>query len=267
MNSNSFIKNFNIPELIDKIDCKTPPPQIAELAVLVTAENKSDQLAALIERAQKLHKTDGMQPIFAITGDDIPQIIEQRLQVQEKEFMKSTLLDYWYQPLRLTSDFTALTPKSIYDKLLKMVTRYSKINAVIAAACRANSVKYNSKDGKEVYYYNIKSDWYDDDGMKWQGLSVNYGRATKQREQELMIKIGKLYTRMGYAVKTEERLIENSKVLRPDLVLEKDGKQWFIELKVSKVNEEYTDALNRMIVNYELWTKYLSEYQPLKIDL
>jgi hypothetical protein len=50
-------------------------------------------------------------------------------------------------------------------------------------------------------------------------------------------------------------------------MLEKDGKQWYIELKESKINKEYTEAFNRLIVNYELWTKYLTEYKPLSIDL
>jgi hypothetical protein len=261
------IRNFNIPELVEKYDCKTPPPEIAELGVLANEENKSERLAELMERAHKLHKSASLQPIFNITGEDIPQIIEQRLQVQEKEFVRSTLLDYWYKPLQLTCDHPAPNPKSICDKLQQMVTRYLKINAVIQARSKANPVKYTSKDGKKISYFNIKSDWYTPDGLKYQGLSVNYGRASEIRGEELVIKMEKLYTRMGYTVKKEEAVYSNKKVMRPDLLLEKNGKKWYIELKESKINKEYTEAFDRLIVNYELWTKYLTEYKPLSIDL
>lgn len=250
------IKNFNISELIEKYDCKVSPPEIAELCVLENKENKNDGLIKLIEQSRKIHKVTRLEPIFNIRGEYIPQINYQQLQVQEKEFIKSSLLDYWYKPFEVSGNISKLTPKIVCDNLQKMLVRYLKINAVITSECRAYEVKYNSKDGKEVNYFNIKSDWYNDDGLKWQGLSINYGRATNNISNELMIKMGKFYQRMGYVVKKEKSML-----------LEKDNKQWYIELNKSKIKKEHTEALNRLIVNYELWTKYLAEYKPLTIDL
>ena len=262
------IKNFNIPALIEENDCKTPPPEIAELAVLVNEENKSERLSALMEQVHKIKGATSKLPIMSVTGDDIPQVREQLLQLQEKEFIKSKMLEFWYQPLELNINQSTMSPKSICDKLQQMVTRYLKINAVIAAKSKPYSVKYRSPDGKEIRYFNIKSDWYTEDGLKYQGLSVNYGKASKKRGQELMIKMEKLYTKMGYLVKTDVPISDEKKFQRTvDLMLEKDGKQWYIELKESKINKEYTEAFNRLIVNYELWTKYLTEYKPLSIDL
>lgn len=233
-----------------------------ELSFLAKSNESTDeQLRALVKSA-KDHGADALRMIKDLNA---PYLYEAWLQMVEKNHLKEKLSTFWNTPISACGFGPSTTAGQIIEAIKVNMVRYLRINAVIEADFKEYSVTNKSSDPADFTYVNFKSYWYDDDGEKYRAVSMNYGRLLKKGKNQnepravhehLVHILTKLYKRMGYIIAAEPRL---SSGVRADLVVKKGDKEWYIEVK-----SEHQENYKRMVMNYELWSKYLSTYDLLK---
>ncbi|MBM3417435.1 MAG: hypothetical protein FJY17_00765 [Bacteroidetes bacterium] len=229
----------------------------AELAKLVKQSGEwTKPIAELRERASKHTKL----PLEnALQKEDTPYLNEIVRQMEEKKRVKEKLLQLWEKPLQESDFTTGHSAKDIFFLQRNLMVRYLNINLVIKSDFKKHTIKYKNNDGSITEYRNFKSYWFNDNGEKKLGFSINYGRINpfkNQKEiqdeaQELADILKRLYTRMGYIV------FEPKYPRSPDLVVKKGDKEWVIELKLS-----HMESYCAMVMNYHLWANYRQKYRP-----
>ena len=141
-------------------------------------------------------------------------------------------------------------------QLLQLMVRYQRINAVIETRSKSAIITH---DG--TYKYNThKIYWFDDLGNRVRNVTRNDGDE-ETTEANIIDKLKRVYAKLQYKVVDQYAIQIGNKKIRPDLVIEKDGKRLVVEIKKSDAG-----AYNKIFLTYELWSLYKSKYQlyPLK---
>ena len=129
--------------------------------------------------------------------------------------------------------------------------RYQRINAVIETRSKNAIITH---DG--TYKYNThKIYWYDDLGNSVRNVTRNDGEE-EATEANIIDKLKRVYGKQQYKVVDEYAIQFGNKKIRPDLVIEKDGKKLVLEIKKSDAS-----AYNKIFLTYELWNLYKSKYK------
>ena len=249
-----------IPSFVNQYEEQHSQLVFAELAKLVKQSGEwAKPIAELQERASK-HKEVPLQK--ALQLEDTPYLNEIVHQMEEKKRVKEKLLQLWEKPLQESGFTSNHSAKDIFVYQRDLMVRYLNINLVIKSDFKKHTIKYKNNDGSITEYRNFKSYWFNDNGEKKLGFSINYGRINpfKNRKeiqdeaQELTDILKRLYTRMEYVVLDAAGTKDPRS---PDLVVKKGDKEWVIELKLS-----HMESYSAMVMNYHLWANYRQKYRP-----
>lgn len=109
------------------------------------------------------------------------------------------------------------------------------------------STGYSKKSKKK--YETVKAFWVDANGNKVRSFSKNVGIAGEEIEESVV----KLFDSLGYITTQLAYPLDNG--YRPDLIVEKNGYKWIVEIKI-KDKKRIFDTFARL----ELWKLYQSIY-------
>lgn len=163
-------------------------------------------------------------------------------QIEQLDFIKNEAFNFLINPTALE------TPLEVLEKNLYYKVRISKMREVLKPQS-ANVLVPHSKT-KHKYWVAKAYDW-DDKGIR----KRTYNKSIIKEGLEAVVKLKEIYEEMDFNILSEvDIVLSDGKKYRADMVIEKDNRQFVVEVKMSRVN------LSRFMIAEALWDSYKTKY-------
>lgn len=226
--------------------------------------NFSDEFLLLIKKLREIEipsdsmiKSAPLENILTLSVNEAYSLLEnngfdiftsdyQRMQNEIYNLIDQCYKFYCVDSLAaLISEYNLCSVQDVAYNIIKWEIRLKRMLMLLKP-------EYNVTDGfnkrTEKKYRMLKAYWIDEDGTRKRCFNKNVGIT----EGEIEFHYERFLKNIGYDVTWNVKLPNG---IRPDLIIEKDGKRTVVELKVRNKEQFYSRFLN-----LEMWYKYCEIY-------